>query len=186
MKCEICGEEYTYSCVHCTRRIMTWGEDGLIYIIGMSKRKDNIRSEELLGVVNKYYIGKSKTPSDKVNVLRTSLRLLGYKGKFDGRIHKNGMAYVQIRKREHEAGRRYKLKRDKCYKCGSTKDLYLHHILPISWGGLSTDENCITLCNDCHRKIHKKLAKKLSRERLLKYLEPHKEELAELAKQSIL
>ena len=164
---------------------MTWGENGLIYIIGVAKRKDNIKAEELLSIVEKYYIGNAKQKSDKVNVLRTTLRLLGYKGKFVGRMHKNAMTYTQIRKHEHEAVKRYKLRNDVCDKCGSKEDLYLHHIMPISWGGNSIPENCITLCKDCHEKVHKKLSQKLNRALLLKYLEPHHEEIENIAKQSM-
>ena len=186
MICDFCGTPYIYSCPHCTKRIEVWGENGLIYILGVAKRTNDIKADELLSIVNKYYIGKAKKNSDKVNVLKTTLRLLGYKGNFVGRIHKNGIiTYVQIRKLEHEAGRRYKLKNNSCDKCGEKEDLYLHHIVPRYWGGLSTPENCITLCKSCHEKVNKKLSQKLNRALLLKYLEPHHEEIENIAKQSM-
>lgn len=186
MICEICGKTYGYSCPHCTKRIMTWGQDGLLYLMDLAKQEENIQSYDLVGIIKTYYVGKSKRMSVKVNVLRTALRLLGYKGNFIGRIHNNGMTYVQILKREHETGRRWGLKNESCDKCGSKIDLKLHHIVPISWGGKSTLENCTTLCEVCHRKTHKKLNKFLNREKLLEYLAPHYEEIEALAKQSVL
>lgn len=29
-----------------------------------------------------------------------------------------------------------------------------HHIIPVSMGGDTTDENCSILCRDCHVEIH--------------------------------
>ena len=52
------------------------------------------------------------------------------------------------------------LERDgyQCVKCGSTKDLQCHHIMPVSVEPLlSADvDNCITLCKECHIEVHKK------------------------------
>jgi 5-methylcytosine-specific restriction endonuclease McrA len=52
------------------------------------------------------------------------------------------------------------LERDgyKCVKCGSEEPLHCHHIYPVSTNPLeSTDiDNCITLCIDCHKKVHQK------------------------------
>lgn len=185
MICEICSSEYVYSCPHCTRRIMTWGQDGLLYLMELAKSEDDIQSTDLVKIVNTYYKGKAKRMSEKANVLRIALRLLGYKGNFVGRIHKNGGTYESIRKREHEAARRYGLKKSFCEMCGKTENLRLHHIVPLSWGGLSSEENCITLCETCHRLVHKRLSKSLNRERLLGYLAPHAEEIESLARQSL-
>jgi 5-methylcytosine-specific restriction endonuclease McrA len=60
--------------------------------------------------------------------------------------------------REQARARRRKLKDSFCKKCGSDNDLYLHHIIPVRYGGVSSDENCITLCKNCHIKIHKKIS----------------------------
>jgi len=48
------------------------------------------------------------------------------------------------------------LKRDgyKCQKCGSTKNLQVHHIVRVVDGGESDPDNLITLCEKCHRKEH--------------------------------
>ena len=183
-KCEICGGYYTYSCTKCTKRISVWGEEGTLKLIELSKRKDDIQASELLEFVTNYYNGKTKI-SESVNTLKISLRLLGYSGKWVGRIHVCGKSYNSIRKRGNEAGRRYKLRNDSCDFCGSVDNLHLHHIVPISWGGLSSKENCITLCEKCHRKTHKELNKKLNTTLLLKYLEPHLEEIKSLANESI-
>lgn len=33
--------------------------------------------------------------------------------------------------------------------------LDLHHIIPVSEGGTDAPENLMTVCRDCHKKIHK-------------------------------
>lgn len=178
MICELCGGKYVRSCLRCARRVETWGEDGTIALMELAKRKDNIQASELLYFINRYYIGKSHTMSDIANVLRTALEVLGYDRKMViGRIHNNKTDYHSIRRREHENGRKWRLKKESCDKCGATTKLVLHHIVPISWGGISSDENCITLCESCHREIHRKLALTLNRSKLLQYLEPYKEEI---------
>jgi 5-methylcytosine-specific restriction endonuclease McrA len=48
------------------------------------------------------------------------------------------------------------LNRDKvCQKCGSGKNLRIHHIIPVKAGGKHNPENLITLCNKCHQFIEK-------------------------------
>ena len=186
MICEICGNEYIYSCPHCAKRVATWGQDGLAYLMELAESEDDIQSADLVGIINTFYKGKASAMSDKANVLRLALILLGYKGNFVGRIHKNGETYLAIRRREHEAAKRYRLKKSYCEKCGSTEPLFLHHIIPLSWGGKSSEENCITLCETCHRAVHKRLAKHLNRGRLLGYLSPYSNEIETLARQSLL
>jgi 5-methylcytosine-specific restriction endonuclease McrA len=39
-----------------------------------------------------------------------------------------------------------------CSYCGSNKNLTIDHIIPISRGGKSTFENCITACKSCNNK----------------------------------
>jgi predicted nucleic acid-binding Zn ribbon protein len=47
------------------------------------------------------------------------------------------------------------LERDgyKCYICGKTTELHVHHIIRRSQGGEHKPENLITLCSSCHRTI---------------------------------
>ena len=49
------------------------------------------------------------------------------------------------------------LERDcyKCQKCGTTKNLTVHHMLPVARKGKSNKENCTCLCQQCHREYHK-------------------------------
>lgn len=44
-----------------------------------------------------------------------------------------------------------------CQKCGSTVNLQVHHIKPLSRGGSNKRLNLITLCSGCHAKQHKHL-----------------------------
>lgn len=49
-----------------------------------------------------------------------------------------------------------------CQKCGSTnKPLNVHHICPRHAGGSDNPLNLITLCEECHKKVHANDHKKL-------------------------
>jgi 5-methylcytosine-specific restriction endonuclease McrA len=54
--------------------------------------------------------------------------------------------------------RRAVLRRDRwhCQKCGSTTNLEVHHQQLRSHGGTDVLDNLITLCRNCHAKIHTK------------------------------
>lgn len=51
---------------------------------------------------------------------------------------------------------RYVYRRDKwkCRCCGRREGLHAHHIVYRSQGGLDRTENLITLCFQCHDKVH--------------------------------
>ena len=42
-----------------------------------------------------------------------------------------------------------------CVDCGSTEDLEVDHLIPVSQGGKTEPENQATRCADCHRRRHK-------------------------------
>lgn len=42
----------------------------------------------------------------------------------------------------------------RCGNCGSTKNLHVHHIVPLSRGGTNQLSNLRTICEECHKKIH--------------------------------
>lgn len=42
----------------------------------------------------------------------------------------------------------------RCQKCGSSKDLEDHHIIPLSKGGSNNRANIKVLCDKCHNKHH--------------------------------
>ena len=48
------------------------------------------------------------------------------------------------------------LKRDswRCQRCGSLRNLDVHHVRRRSALGDDTETNLITLCRDCHRMLH--------------------------------
>ncbi len=58
------------------------------------------------------------------------------------------------------------LERDgyKCRQCGKRGDLEVHHIKPLSRGGSPAPKNCLTLCVDCHIKVHETPVSKGRRE----------------------
>ena len=41
-----------------------------------------------------------------------------------------------------------------CQICGSTTSVEGHHIFDYSMGGAAHADNIVTLCHDCHRKVH--------------------------------
>lgn len=43
---------------------------------------------------------------------------------------------------------------DSCYKCGrEAENLHEHHIIPVMYGGVNSEELLITLCPSCHRTV---------------------------------
>ena len=42
----------------------------------------------------------------------------------------------------------------RCGNCGSTNNLHVHHIVPMSKGGSNILSNLRTLCEDCHARLH--------------------------------
>ncbi|MGB4497084.1 MAG: HNH endonuclease [Methylococcaceae bacterium] len=47
------------------------------------------------------------------------------------------------------------MKHDYCVACGIREKLHQHHLVPKSRGGSNDQTNLITLCVDCHEKIHR-------------------------------
>lgn len=41
-----------------------------------------------------------------------------------------------------------------CQACGSKQKVQGHHIFDYQFSGAATVENIITLCQDCHNKVH--------------------------------
>ena len=69
---------------------------------------------------------------------------------------KRGNSYSRGYDKTWEKVRLVKLARDPvCESCQSIKNLLVHHIIPIADGGEKYDyNNLMTLCADCHYKIH--------------------------------
>ena len=54
--------------------------------------------------------------------------------------------------------RHFIFKRDhyRCRLCGRyTRNPVCHHIIPVRLGGTHSPNNLITLCPECHKKIHR-------------------------------
>jgi hypothetical protein len=41
-----------------------------------------------------------------------------------------------------------------CANCGSTEEIEMHHIVPLSKGGSNREGNLVYLCFECHCKVH--------------------------------
>ena len=61
-------------------------------------------------------------------------------------------------KRNTSLAIRYKEKHSKCVNCGCEdfNMLMVHHIVPLSNGGLDVESNMVTLCAECHNRAHGK------------------------------
>jgi 5-methylcytosine-specific restriction endonuclease McrA len=61
----------------------------------------------------------------------------------------------------YEQLRQKVLRRDqwRCQGCGSLSGSEVHHRTPKGRHGNDTEENLITLCTSCHRKIHRRRAR---------------------------
>ena len=63
---------------------------------------------------------------------------------------------IRMDAREYEELWKRVLRRDcwRCQFCGSRKNLEVHHQHFRSHSGNDTEENLITLCNECHSSLH--------------------------------
>lgn len=43
---------------------------------------------------------------------------------------------------------------NKCILCESTDNLEVHHVAAVAEGGSASDDNLVTLCRECHQKVH--------------------------------
>lgn len=56
-----------------------------------------------------------------------------------------------------------------CQDCGSTVNLEIHHILPISQGGKNTLDNLKTLCHNCHKNNYKNIHYPKDKSKIIPY-----------------
>ena len=49
-----------------------------------------------------------------------------------------------------------------CATCGSTRSIEQHHIIPLQAGGTDDYFNLISLCHDCHMKLHHSIYDRLT------------------------
>jgi len=50
--------------------------------------------------------------------------------------------------------------KDRCYFCRETECLQEHHVVPRRMGGTDDEENLLTLCPTCHRKVENKYSER--------------------------
>jgi len=70
------------------------------------------------------------------------------------------LKWLELKREAQPELRQMVLDRDnhQCVKCGSKSNLQCHHIQPTAVEPIESADvdNCITLCYDCHRKVHMK------------------------------
>lgn len=71
-----------------------------------------------------------------------------------------GTETVEYRSAKRQRNRELAIKRDQ-YRCQYCRrrddgyiDLHVHHIRPVSNGGTHDLDNLVTLCNNCHNRVH--------------------------------
>jgi 5-methylcytosine-specific restriction endonuclease McrA len=65
-------------------------------------------------------------------------------------------ARVKLSQEDYRELHQQILRRDgwRCQLCGSMQNLEVHHIMFRSQNGDDSDENLITLCAECHARVH--------------------------------
>ena len=75
-------------------------------------------------------------------------------------IRASRLGWLELNREVQPELRKLVLERDgyQCTKCSSKGPLHCHHIYPVATDPLESADmdNCITLCIDCHKKVHKK------------------------------
>ncbi len=47
------------------------------------------------------------------------------------------------------------IKKTNCLFCGRRENIELHHIIPLCSGGANNPDNIISVCHECHAKLHR-------------------------------
>ena len=108
----------------------------------------------------KFYEEKSKLPKpDGIHCIICGKKLSKRKRKYcSEECYNNWLKKINIP--YWNKTREFVIERDNytCQKCGSKNNLHVHHIISIKDGGDEFDiDNCITLCEDCHKYEHSKI-----------------------------
>ncbi|OGN95247.1 MAG: hypothetical protein A2Z71_07265 [Chloroflexi bacterium RBG_13_50_21] len=106
-------------------------------------------------------------------VIKHLLKSLGFTGIFERWNKVSSWRNEKLVINAHE--RRFT--KDYCEGCGALETLEAHHLIPISWGGTSAQNNVKTLCHSCHTIAHKKLSKVLNARYKRELLSLHAEEI---------
>lgn len=84
-------------------------------------------------------------------------------GSTPGYINVNSIPKSKLKSRPSKIEKTKIRRRDNysCLLCGKTGDkLTFHHITPKEWGGLTSLDNLISLCTECHSELHEKYGNK--------------------------
>lgn len=111
-----------------------------------------------------YFISGMSSPEIvrycEVNGIRSRVNTFYTKRSVNYIVSKYFPEVSKYRRRNPEGGKRelhFKYiqshRKERCGKCGSTENLEWHHMIPLSIGGKTCEENMVCLCSECHRKI---------------------------------
>ena len=118
----------------------------------VKSRRDSINKESVKGELRFYCSNSCKNSCPLYG--KTPEQLMK-----EDAIRVGRLSWLDLGREVQAELRQLVLERDrhKCTKCGSLENLHCHHILPVTEEPLlSADiDNCITLCEDCHKEAHK-------------------------------
>jgi len=176
---------YDKVCSSCSRRVIVWGYRGTKYLFNLARLNIELPIDAAIKFCESYYVGKASKISDKVAILKMAIKVIGSKTKFIGRVRMY-TDYQHLKRANISYHNRHNTKRDKCEMCDTTDNLYLHHIVPVSWGGVEfAPDMVMTVCKKHHIILHQRLRKVLTKELLIQYLSPYSREIITRAKSTI-
>lgn len=94
--------------------------------------------------------------------------------------------YHHARLANISGNKRHQLKKSKCEMCGTSKGLRVHHIVPVSWGGVQfAPDRIYTVCKTCHGILHQRLKAVLTNDLKIRYFSAFSNEIIRLAESTI-
>jgi len=134
VKCTYCGRWYIPSFISICNRIAS--------IKGVQKGEQNLYCSENCKKACPIY---GKTPNQLMK---------------EDAVRAGKLGWLELNREVQPELRKLVLERDgyKCIKCSSEGPLHCHHIYPVAIEPIESADmdNCITLCVDCHERMHKK------------------------------
>ncbi|MDQ5883067.1 MAG: 5-methylcytosine-specific restriction enzyme [Patescibacteria group bacterium] len=92
------------------------------------------------------YLRKRIGPSKEIDALADTLKINRNHYQSRGSKHRQNKIPKERKKKLKNGAH--------CLFCGTTQNLTIHHVIPLSQGGDNSDDNLVVLCDSCHQKLH--------------------------------